>query len=515
MSGKVYLVGAGPGAPDLITVRGLQVLAAAQVVFYDSLVSAELLKQAPPDAELIHVGRRAGTARPFDQAEINRLMVERARGGQRVVRLKGGDPFIFGRGGEEAEALRAAAIEFEIVPGVTSAISAPAFAGIPLTHREYGSFITIATGQAEPGTPDDALPWTEMARAASNGGTLVVLMAATRIGPLMSRLIAMGVDGATPAAAIQWASRAAQKSVIATAASLAAEAERAALGPPAVVVVGPCAGLGRELGWCERMPLFGRRIVVTRAADQAEPFARRLRLLGAEVIEFPTIAFASPSSTAALDRAIAEASTFDWIIFTSARGVTAFIERMRLLGRDLRALGGAAIAAIGPATAARLQDHALTVAAMPTEYRAEAIVDALGPDRIGGKRILIPRAEVAREILPEMLLQRGAREVVIAPAYRTVSPSNPDAAKVAEMAAAGALALVTFTSSSTVTNFCAMLGEAARGLAAAVIGTITAATARAAGLAVVIEATDYTVEGLTAAIIEHFARRQTGPPAPR
>src|SRR5581483_10131073 len=236
-----------------------------------------------------------------------------------------------------------------------------------------------------------------------------------------------------------------------------------------------------------------------------------LRLLGAEVIEFPTIAFASPSSTAALDRAIAEASTFDWIIFTSARGVTAFIERMRLLGRDLRALGGAAIAAIGPATAARLQDHALTVAAMPTEYRAEAIVDALGPDRIGGKRILIPRAEVA----PEMLLQRGAREVVIAPAYRTVSPSNPDAAKVAEMAAAGALALVTFTSSSTVTNFCAMLGEAARGLAAAVIGPITAATARAAGLAVVIEATDYTVEGLTAAIIEHFARRQTGPPAPR
>jgi uroporphyrinogen III methyltransferase/synthase len=473
-------------------------------VIYDSLVSRELLKAASPQAELIHVGRRAGAHRSFGQDEINGLMIERARSGLMVVRLKGGDPFVFGRGGEEAEALADAGVEFEIVPGVTSAIAVPAFAGIPVTHREYGSFVTVASGHEEAGeTSNDTMPWAEMARAVGRKGTLVLLMALAHIRNRMESLQTAGLGGATPAAAIQWGSTAGQKSVIGTVATLADRVQQAGLEAPAVVVVGECARLGSRLAWYQRMPLFGRRIVVTRAADQAADFIRRLRGFGADVIEFPTIKIEPPSSTVTLDRAIDDAFPYDWIIFTSARGVDAFIDRLRYRHKDLREIGNASIAAIGPATADRLRAYALNVTAMPGEYRAEAIIDAIGTARLVGARILIPRAEVAREILPTMLLQHGAREVVVAPAYRTVIP-DADAGRVIELASAGAIALVTFTSSSTVKNFCGMVGEAARGLKAAAIGPITADTARDEGFDVVIEASTFTVEGLTDAVVKHF-----------
>ena len=504
--GMVYLVGAGPGAPDLITIRGATLLSRAEVVLYDSLVSPELLRLAPATAERIHSGKRGGGAKLLEQDAINQTLVERARAGQTVVRLKGGDPFIFGRGGEEAAALADAGIAFEVVPGITSAIAAPAFAGIPLTHREHGSFVAFITGHEEPGRPPgEGVPWDELARAAHPRGTLVILMAAARLRAVLARLTVAGLPGETPAAAIQWATTAAQRTVLATLATLADEVASAQLGSPAIVVVGECARLRDRLAWVEKLPLFGRRIVVTRAAGQAGEFATRLRTLGAEVIEFPTIAAAPPSSFALLDRALDAAASFDWLIFTSARGVDALIARLRTLGRDLRALGPAAIAAIGPATAARLRHYALQVTAMPAEYRAEAIIGAIGAAQIRGARILLPRAEVAREILPQLLRDHGAREVVVAPVYRTVLPDDPATARVRELAAAHAIDLVTFTSSSTVTNFRAMIG-AATALQAAVIGPSTAASAREQGFDVIVAPPSYTVDGLIDAIVEHYTR---------
>jgi uroporphyrinogen III methyltransferase/synthase len=505
-TGRVFLVGAGPGAADLITLRARGCLARADVVIYDNLVSPELLRLAPAGAELIYAGKRGGGERTIEQDELNHALVERARAGRNVVRLKGGDPFIFGRGGEEAEALARAGIEYEVVPGVTSAIAAPAFAGIPLTHREHGSFVAFVTGREdESRAQDPSVPWAALARAASEGrGTIVILMASARLRPTLERLAAGGMAAATPAAAIQWATTASQKTARATVATLADECERAGLGAPAVIVVGECAALADSLAWFERMPLFGRRIVVTRAERGASSFARELRALGADAVELPTIETAPPSSYDQLDRAIGRLADFDWIVFTSATGVGCFIERLRALGRDIRSLGRARIAAIGPATAARLRDFALAVDALPAEYRAEAIVPALGDDRIRGARFLIPRAEVAREALPEMLRSRGAAAVVVAPAYRTVRPEGPVLNRMRELLTGAKIDLVAFTSSSTVSNFAAIMGDAARGLCAAAIGPITAETARTAGFDVVVRPTEYTIPALVAAIRAHF-----------
>ena len=374
--GRVFLVGAGPGAPDLITLRGAAVMGRADVIVYDALVSPEILRLAPARAERIFAGKKGGEERSVEQAEINRILIAQARAGRRVVRLKGGDPFIFGRGGEEAEALVAAGIAFEVVPGVTSATAAPAFAGIPLTHREHGSFVAFITGhQDSTKDADAAIPWDDLARAARGRGTLVILMATARMGAHLARLAAAGLGAETPAAAIQWGTTAAQKTVVATLGTLTDEVARAGLKAPAVIVVGECAALGRELNWFEAMPLFGRRIVITRASHDASDFAARIRALGGEAIEFPTIETAPPSSYEILDRAIAEIGSFDWIIFSSANGVDRFVDRMRINARDLREMGRAAIAAIGPITADRVRHYALTVAAMPAEYRAEAVVE--------------------------------------------------------------------------------------------------------------------------------------------
>ncbi len=505
-TGKVYLVGAGPGAPDLITLRGAEMLRRAETVVYDYLASPGLLSLAPDSAELVYAGKKGGGTASFDQNTINRMLIERARAGRTVVRLKGGDPFIFGRGGEEAQALAQAGVDFEIVPGVTSAIAAPAFAGIPLTHREHGSFVAFLTGYEDEGKgPEGALPWADLARAARQRGTQVLLMATARLRENLARLAA-GLPAQTPAAAIQWGSTAAQKTVRATLATLADEVERAGLGAPAVVVVGECAGLREELKWFEKLPLFGMRIIVTRAAASDSAFVRELRALGAEAIEFPTIRIVPPESYEVLDRALSQPDSFDWVIFTSATGVEAFIGRLKALGRDIRELAGASLAAIGPATAKRLKAHALKVAAIPAEYRAEAIIAAIGDDGIRGRRFLIPRAQVAREALPRLLVEKGAREVVIAPAYKTVKPQGAEVEWVRGIL--GTVDLVTFTSSSTVNNFCELLGPGIpRGMKAAAIGPITAETAREQGFEVVVCAAQYTLSALSAAIADYFQAR--------
>lgn len=504
-SGHVFLVGAGPGAPDLITVRGAELVRSADVIVYDNLVAYATLRLARDDAELIFAGKKGGGTDNIPQAEINRILIQQARRGRRVVRLKGGDPFIFARGGEEAEALRAAGVEYEIVPGVTSAIAVPAFAGIPLTHREHGSFVTILTGHLDPAKDAQAaIPWTDLARAANGRGTIVMLMGTARLRDNLSHLIEGGMAETTPAAAIQWGTTANQQSVVGTLANLADEVERAGLGAPAVIVVGECAALANQLGWYERMPLFGRRIVVTRAAGDAAGLIERLRAIGAEVIGVPVIATAPPSSYAVLDKAIAKIGSFDWIIFTSAKGVDAFMQRLRTLHRDIRELGKAAIAAIGPATAARVANYALKVAAMPAEYRAERLIDALTTERIKGARILIPRAEVAREVLPKMLRDAGASEVVIAPAYATVRPEATAREHLRGLIGSASIDLVTFTSPSTVKNWIELAGDAGMRFKAAVIGPITAEAARAHGLDVAVEAATYTVDGLVEAIEKHY-----------
>jgi uroporphyrinogen III methyltransferase / synthase len=504
--GRVYLVGAGPGAADLITLRGAQCLSRADAVVYDSLVNPAILRHAPARAEKILAGKRAAAGRKIEQREINRILVERARRGETVVRLKGGDPFIFGRGGEEAEALVRARISFEVVPGITSAIAAPAYAGIPLTHRDHGSFVAFVPGhEAESKRAPSTVPWMELARAARRGGTLVLMMAAQGMRGAMARLGKAGLAHDTPAAAIQWGTTASQKTALATLSTIAAACEREGIAAPAVVVVGDCAALREHLMWAEAMPLFGRRIVVTRASDDAIDFARELRTLGAEAIEFPAIETAPPSSYAALDRAIGRLDKFDWIIFTSARGVESFIERLRTLGHDIRTMGAGAICAIGPATAERLRSYALRVAAVPAQYRAEAIIPAIGERRIRGARILIPRAQVAREVLPEELRKRGARLVEVAPAYRTIKPRDGQIGWMRALVAAGAIDLVTFTSSSTVTNFAEMVGQPVAELNAAAIGPITAETARQHGFKVVVEPERYTAAALLAAIRRHFA----------
>jgi len=506
-NGKVYLTGAGPGAVDMITVRAAQAIALADVVVYDHLVNEELLNLARGAAELIYAGKRGGGERAMDQTEINRLLVERARAGKQVVRLKGGDPFIFGRGGEEAAALVEAGVEFEVIPGVTSAIAVPAFAGIPLTHRDYGSFVAFVTGhQDEMRSAEGAVPWDDLGRAARDRGTLVLLMATAHLRAIAARLVAAGMAPETPAAAIAHGIGAGQRTVSTTLGTLADEVERAALTPPAIVVVGQAASLRERLGWLERRPLFGRRIIITRARATAGPFARALREQGAEVIELPAIQTAPPDSYAALDRAIAQIGSYDWVIFTSATGVDGLMARLGETGHDVREMAAASIAAIGPATAARLRHYGLRAATIPDEYRAEAIVTAIGPGRIAGARILIPRAQVAREALIDLLRDGGAAVVDVAAAYQTVRPAPPALGSVKQLLARGEIDLVAFTSSSTVDNFCAMIGvDAAQGLAAAAIGPITAQTAQAHGFRVVVQPAAYTVEGLCAAIRDYFS----------
>ncbi len=496
----VYLVGAGPGDPGLITRRGIECLAAADVVVYDHLAAPELLRHAPAGAEKIYVGKQAGD-HTLAQAEINRLLVERARAGKTVVRLKGGDPFVFGRGGEEAEALAEAGIAFEVVPGVTSAVAAPAYAGIPLSHRRLTATIAFVTGHEDPAKPESGIDWAALARGI---GTLVFFMGVKTLPAIASALIGHGRDPQTPAAVVRWGTTPRQRTVTGTLADIAERARQAGVRPPALVVIGEVVRLRERLNWFERRPLFGRRIVVTRAREQASDLARRLSALGAECLETPAIRIAPPEDFGQLDGAIAALSSTDWVVFTSPNGVDFFFERLEAAGRDARALAGVKAAAIGPATAARLKSRGIVSDLVPETFRAEAVVEAFRREPMAGRVVLLPRAAGARPVLPRELAAMGAvvREV---DAYRTL-PEPTDPAELVARLEERAVDLVTFTSSSTVTHFLALLPPARReallaGVPCACIGPITAETARRAGLTVAVEAARYTIDGLVAAIL--------------
>ncbi len=501
--GTVYLVGAGPGDPDLISVRGSALLQRAGLVIADALSPVELVNRLPPEVEVVRFGRLESRGRDH-QSAINRLMIARARRGTMVVRLKGGDPFIFGRGGEEAEALQRAGIRFEVIPGITAALGAAAGAGIPLTDRRLASSVALATAHVGGGremTPD----WGRLAGA----DTLVIYMGVRRLQRTADGLIAAGRAGSTPAALIRWATRPDQQVVSGTLRTIARRAREARLDPPALLVVGEVVRLRSQVEWCSRRPLAGRTIVVTRAREQAAEFSQRLREAGARVIEAPAIALVSPATWGPVDRALKRLADYDYLIFTSVNGVERFFERLRTRKVDVRDLHGSRVVAIGPATAAAVEARGLRVEAVAAEYRAEGLVRLLGGKALEGTRVLIPRATQARDLLIRALRSRGAR-VDMVPVYRTVA-SRRGQREVEKALRAGSVDLLTFTSSSTVTHFVRRFRTAAerrrlRSVPAGVIGPITAATARKNRLRVALMPREYTVPCLAAAIERRLGR---------
>ena len=502
ISGKVYLVGAGPGDPGLLTLKGKQVLERADCVVYDFLVNKELLRLARADAEKIGIGRRGETDR-LRQAETNQLLVERARAGKLVCRLKGGDPFVFGRGGEEAQVLADAGIAFEVVPGVSAGHAVPAYAGIPITHRDITSTVTFVAGHEDPEKETSRLDWTHLGTCP---GTLVFFMAVRNLPRITQALIEHGRSAATPAAVIQWGSLPRQKVIAGNLADIAAKAS--VITSPAITVIGEVVGLRKRLNWFEHLPLFGKRIAITRAREQAGVLREELAALGADVIEIPTIEIRPPDSWEPLDAAIRRLEEFNYLLVTSANGVRNFLARLEASGRDVRSLKELTIGAIGPATATEFARTGVKVDFLPTEYVAEGLIAALGDHDLGGKAFLIPRARVARDLVPRVLEERGAR-VEVVEAYQTVMPEistdeltrlltpPPDA--------------ITFTSSSTVRNLATLLGEdrlaeTLRGGVIASIGPITSQTLRKLGIAVTVEAQEATMSGLVHALQDHFSR---------
>ena len=495
----IHLVGSGPGDPGLFTLKGKRLLQSADAVVYDRLAPESLLAYAK-DAERHYVGKKPGEP-SMSQEEINALLVRLGREGRDVVRLKGGDPYIFGRGGEEALELAEAGVPFEVVPGITSGAAAPAYAGIPVTHRRVSTSVAFITGHEDPTKEGQDVDWQ---RVANGADTLVLYMGVGRIREISTELTAAGKSPETPVACVRWGTLPEQRTVTGTLADIADRVEEADLKPPAVILVGEVAELREQLSWFEDRPLFGKRVVVTRARAQAGDLSRELESLGAEVVEFPTIEIRSPEDFAPLDEAIRELDGYDWLVFTSVNGVQAFVERLARHGLDLRAVPrGARIAAIGPATAESLRKTGLNVDVVPREYRAEALLEEVGGESLEGKRMLIPRAKAAREVLPEKLREAGA-EVDVPPAYESV-PSDEGAEELAARLEAGEVDCVTFTASSTVENFVRAFGEERarellEGARAACIGPITAETARGYGLEVAVEAEEYTIPGLIEAV---------------
>jgi len=521
-AGVVYLVGAGPGDPGLITVAGLERIREADVIVYDRLISDRLLDHARGDAELIYVGKipanvSGATGAPHDQDAINQTLVDKAREGRRVVRLKGGDPFVFGRGGEEAEALRAAGIPFEIVPGVTSAVAVPAYAGIPVTHRGVAASFAVITGheacpepgdsrsRRDPGKLESAIDWPHLATAVD---TLVFLMGVKNLPDIVANLVANGRDGTTPVAVIRWGTTPEQSTVTGTLADIAERVAEAGLTPPAITIVGDVVRLRETLSWFERRPLFGKHVLITRTRRQASNLARLLAAQGAIAVELPAIEIEPVADTAPLSAAIDRLRDggYAWCGFTSANAVELTFEHLAERGLDARSFGSTRVFAIGPATADALRSQGITADVVPEEYVAEAVIEAMRPHVSEGDAVLLPRAESARAELVTGLEALGATVDEIA-VYRAAVPSEADPETLAAIRA-GQIDIVTFTSSSTVRNLLAILGPDAAALSGesrpliACIGPITAETARENGLVVDVMASEYTVEGLVEAMKE-------------
>jgi uroporphyrinogen III methyltransferase/synthase len=497
----IYLVGSGPGDPGLFTLKGVRCMQEADAVIYDRLAPGALLGYARPEAEKIYVGKKPGNP-TMSQEEINELLIEKGRAGMTVVRLKGGDPYIFGRGGEEALALQEAELPFEVVPGVTSGVAAPAYAGIPVTHRNVATSVTFVTGHEDPKKGSQDVDWAKLADGAD---TLVLYMGVGRLEEISTELMTAGREPDTPVACVRWGTVPEQRTITGTLEDIADRVAEAGLKPPAIIVVGDVVALREKgLDWYERRPLFGRKVVVTRARTQAGELYAALEKLGAEVHEFPTIEIGPPDDFGPLDAAIRDLDSFGLIVFTSVNGVEAFLKRLQFHGFDLRAIPrDAKVAAIGPATAQRIERAGLRVDVIPEEYRAEVLIEALGAHPLAGERVLIPRAKVAREILPEKLREAGA-EIIVPPAYESV-PSSEGKEELSLRLRSGETDCVTFTASSTVENFVGAFGaeEAARLLSetrVACIGPITADTARKHGLRVDAVAKEYTIPGLIEAV---------------
>jgi uroporphyrinogen III methyltransferase/synthase len=509
-AGKVYLVGAGPGDPKLLTIRGKECLQRADVVLYDYLANPALLALAPVEAERIYVGRRGRQAYD-DQDHINHLLIQKAGEGKIVVRLKGGDPFVFGRGGEEAEAVAAAGVAYEIVPGVTSAVAVPAYAGIPVTHRTFASSVAFLTAHEDPTKGASALDWSRMA---SGPGTLVFLMGVKNLQAVVDRLITEGKSPDLPVAVIRWGTRALQRTVVGALRDIVEKVAKAKVEPPALVVVGDVVRLRERLNWFESKPLFGKRILVTRAPDQAPDLSDRLAEQGAEPVECPTIQIAPPESWEPTDRAIGDLRRFRWVVFTSVNGVKYFMERIRHAGKDARAFAGSTICVIGPKTADELATVGLKADLVPSDFQAEGLLDAMLQAGVAaGDHVLIPRAAVARELLPDQLRRMGVN-VRVVPVYRTVRPAV-DIEPIKDLLRAHAFDFVTFASSSTVINFCDLFDSRDELVALtwettiACIGPITAQTVRDRGLTVGVTAAQNTIPALVDAIVRHAVKGST------
>lgn len=501
--GIVYLVGAGPGDPKLITLKGLECIQKCDTIIYDRLVGEKLLKLARPQAELIYVGK-SPERHTLTQSEINRLLVEKALSGKTVARLKGGDPYVFGRGGEEAEVLASAGVPFEIVPGVTSAIAAAAYAGIPVTHRDFTSTFAIITGNEDPLKEDSSIEW---AKISTGIGTLVFLMGMANLPHIMKRLIENGRSPKTPAALVRWGTRPEQRTLVGTLEDITRKAEAANFKNPALIIVGEVVSLRDKLNWYEKKPLFGKRVLVTRSREQASVLSEALEALGAEPLEFPTIGVAEPENYAPLDQAVSNLGSYKWVIFTSVNGVEYFFKRLRYHRKDIRELAGAKICAIGPKTGEALEKYGLIVDYVPVEFRAEEILKVLQGKIAAGDRVLLPRADIARVLLPEALTGLGALVDEVT-AYRTVS-GDGHGKRIVEMLRKGEIHVITFTSSSTVRNFVNMLGATdlnnlLADVTVACIGPVTADTARDMGVRVNLVAEEYTIEGLVKSILNYF-----------
>src|ERR1700730_2628635 len=496
--GTCILAGAGPGDIGLVTLRTKEAVEQAEVIVYDYLCNSEILKWAPPDAELVYVGKISGH-HTLRQEEINQFLIDKTNEGKRVVRLKGGDPFVFGRGGEEAEALAAAGLAFEIVPGVSSAIAVPAYAGIPVTHRDLASSFTVFTGHEDPAKVATTIDYQGLA---AGNGTLVMLMGVERLASIVPELLANGGDPRLPVALVRWGTTGRQQTLIGELGSIVEASS--GFQPPAIAVFGRVVELREKLKWFEQRPLFGRRIVVTRTRKQASALSAKLRILGADVYELPTIRVEPPENLMEFGELVRDAFEYDWLIFTSANGVDAFFDMFYRLYDDARSIGNVKIAAIGPATAQRIKDFHLSIDLQPKEFIAEAIIDGLLEfGSIENLKFLLVRALNAREVLPKRLAELGAI-VDEAIAYRTVTETEDRSGALERFRAEGA-DLITFTSSSTVESFLALKLPWPPEMKTASIGPITSETMREKGLPVDVEAGRYDVEGLVAAVLELYA----------
>lgn len=502
-NGIVYLVGAGPGDPSLITLRGAECLKKAEVIVYDYLANEQLLNYAPESAERIYAGKIGGRHNQ-GQDEINNLLIEKGKEGKVVVRLKGGDPFVFGRGGEECEALRDAGISFEVVPGVTAAVGAASYSGIPLTHRDVTASVAFVTGQEGKDKSESNIDWD---RLSLGSGTVVFYMGITTLRQNMQRLIEHGRAADTPVALVRWATTPCQQVLTGTLENIADRADECAFKPPAVTIVGEVVALREKLMWFDRRPLCGRKIIVTRSAEQAGEFSAKLAGRGATVLECPTINLVEPESWQLLDLAIRDIGSYDWLILTSWNAVRYFFQRLRILGLDARALAGCKICAVGPKTADEISSFGIVPDLIPKNYKAEGVVDEFTRLDMHGSRVLFPRADKARDVIPRELKRIGAH--VDSPVvYRNVFPDRlpPETLFALEKRSVDC---ITFTSSSTVQNLAAMLGEELmldmlKGVVVASIGPITSKSCRELGLKVDIEPEAYTLEALTLAIDTHF-----------